>query len=144
MGLFLWLISKCMQVVIHTLIDITNTNSRKGDDPKLYRQQQNFMTLMQTIGLRSNYDMISPVACNKVKVDKKFGSSFKGKHNVWSVELMFSSQGPESVEILANDLDLVPIITGLDETSKHNTSIFRTSDVEYTNIIFKVVDNITL
>ena len=133
-----------MQVVIHTLIDITNTDSRKGDDPKLYRQQQNFMTLMQTIGLRSNYDMISPVACNKVKVDKKFGSLFKGKHNVWSVELMFSSQGPESVEILANDLDLVPIITGLDETSIHDTSIFRTNDVEYTNIIFKVVDNITL
>ena len=130
-----------MQIVIHTLIDITQTNARKGEDPKLYRQQQNFMTLMQTIGLRSNFEIDSPVVMKKMLVDNKFGSNFKGEHSVWALQLSFSSQGTDSTEILASDLDLVPIITDLEEPSQHKTSVFRTRDPKSTNIVFKVVDN---
>ena len=43
-----------MRFIIHTLVDITETGSRRGEDPKQYRQQQNFLTVMQTIGLRVN------------------------------------------------------------------------------------------
>ena len=46
-----------MRFIIHTLVDITETGSRRGEDPKQYRQQQNFLTVMQTIGLRVNPDI---------------------------------------------------------------------------------------
>ena len=130
-----------MQIVIHTLIDITNTNARKGDDSYAYKQQQNYMTLVQTIGLRSNFEIISPVSIQKVEVDDKFGSKYKGKHNVWTMEIQFDSQGTDNIEILQEDIDLVPIITDLDETSKNPSKLFRTTDKKETNIIFKVVDN---
>ena len=43
-----------MRFTIHTLVDITETHARRGDDPKQHRQQQNFLTVLQTIGLRVN------------------------------------------------------------------------------------------
>ena len=130
-----------MQIVIHTLIDITETNARKGSDKLLYSQQQNYMTLMQTIGLRSNYELVTEVSCQEVDVTRKFGSTFTGNHNVWSVQLLFNSQATDNVEILADDLNLVPVICGLRETELVDTSVFRTDDPGYKNIIFKVVDN---
>lgn len=133
-----------MQIVIHTLIDITNTGARKGDDKLLYSQQQNYMTLMQTIGLRSNFEIEVPVVMKATTVDKKFGSIFKGKHNVWSIQLGFDSQGTDSVNVLADDLDLVPVITGLTETCDQGQSIFSTSNKTNSNIFFKVVDNTIL
>ena len=38
------------------------------------------------------------------------------------------------------DFDLVPVITGLDETALINNSAFRTKDSVETNIVFKFVD----
>ena len=130
-----------MQIVIHTLIDITNTNARKGDDPHSYRQQQNYMTLIQTIGLRSNFEIIKDVTCKKVEVEDKFGSNYKGKNKVWTLEIQFQSQGTDDITIIQQDLDLIPIITGLDETTKKMAKLFRTKDEKEKNIIFKVVDN---
>ena len=42
-----------------TLVDITETGARRGEDPLAYRQQQNFLTVLQTIGLRTNIEYSS-------------------------------------------------------------------------------------
>ena len=57
------------------------------------------------------------------------------------MEIQFVSQGTDNIEILQEDIDLVPIIIDLDETSKNPSKLFRTTDKKETNIIFKVVDN---
>ena len=133
-----------MQIVIHTLIDITNTNARKGDDKLAYSQQQNYMTLLNTIGLRSNFEIVTPVSMSSVSTTKDFGSLYKGKHNVRTMELCFDSQGTDSINILELDLNLVPFISGLTETCEHGANVFRTNDSKNSNIIFKVVDNTIL
>ena len=131
-----------MQVTIHSLIDITETNARKGSDRKIYSQQQNYMTLMQTIGLRSNYEIDIPVYMHQVKIDGKFGSNYTGEQNVWSIQLNYQSN--DDVDVLRNDLNLVPIIVGLDETSIQDANVFRTTDPIHKNLLVKVVDNTIL
>ena len=38
----------------YTLVDVTQTNARRHDAPKLVNQQANFNTFYNTIGLRTN------------------------------------------------------------------------------------------
>lgn len=78
----------CMKVVVKTLVDITETNARRGEHPIKSRQQDNYNTIIQTAGFRTN---IVPGKSEKQKANIKdlgFGSKFKGKQNYWQ----FSSQ----------------------------------------------------
>ena len=43
-----------MKIVVNTLVDITQTNARRGDEKFLVKQQANYMTIVQTVGLRVN------------------------------------------------------------------------------------------
>ena len=38
-----------MRFTIHTLVDITETHARRGEDPKQHRQQQNFLTVYKQL-----------------------------------------------------------------------------------------------
>lgn len=137
MGLFLWLIKYSMKrYKLQTLVDITETNARRGDDPTEYKQQQNWMTLIQTLGLRCN-PIVTHTECESVPVGKLgFGSSFKGKQQVWTVYFDFEHEDENDLEFLKNDFDLVPIAGNLQETAKLDSEIFQTSSAEYRNIIF--------
>jgi RNase P subunit RPR2 len=73
---------------ISTLVDITNTNARRGEDPIAYRQNQNYMSLLQTIGMRTNVEFISLEKENKSLIDMNFGSNFKGEQDVWTFTLL--------------------------------------------------------
>jgi hypothetical protein len=42
---------------------------------------------------------------------------------------------------MKKDLDLIPIITGLNETININTNVFRTTDPGTTNIVFEASIN---
>jgi len=127
-----------MQFTVKTLVDITETNARKVDDPYGYRQQQNWMSFLQTASLRVNIYPVSQTV--KKESATKFGSSFKGKHNVWTVTFDIEYEGGLNTDMLVEDFDLVPIITDLDETAKINNNVFRTKDTEYTNILFSLND----
>jgi hypothetical protein len=127
-----------MQFTVKTLVDITETNARKVDDPYGYRQQQNWMSFLQTASLRVNIYPVSQTV-NK-EAASQFGSEFKGKHNVWTVTFDIEYEGGLDTEMLVEDFDLVPIITDLDETAKINNNVFRTKDPKYTNIIFVNLD----
>ena len=41
-----------------TLVDITKTNARRGEDKLAYGQQQNYMSVVQTLGLRTNVGIV--------------------------------------------------------------------------------------
>lgn len=121
---------------LHTLIDITETHARRGDDPKEYRQQQNWMTLVQTLGLRCN-PIVTHRECESTGIAKYgFGTKHKGKHQVWTVYFDFEHPDEEDLNFLAQDFDLVPVATGLDETVKLDNDIFQTKSNEYRNIVF--------
>jgi hypothetical protein len=130
-----------MRFIIHTLVDITETGSRRGEDPKQYRQQQNFLTVMQTIGLRVNPEYISPpTIISEVPSKLGLGTSYKTKQSIWKYAFDMEFEGALDVETLVNDFDLIPIITGLDETAEFNNAHFLTKNTALTNISFQIDD----
>ena len=104
-----------MRFVLYTLIDITQTNARRGEDPFAQKQQQNYMTALQTISLRAN-PIIQSQPVMETASCKDLGFEFKGKQNIWSLEFEFESEGQHSLELLNLDFNYVPIIKNLNET----------------------------
>ena len=130
-----------MRFILHTLVDITETNARRGEDPKQYRQQQNFLTVMQTIGMRVNPTYVSsPIVVKEVPSKLGLGTSYKIKQNVWTYKFDIDYEGALDIETLVNDFDLIPIITDLDETAKFENAHFLTKNTALTNISFEIVD----
>ena len=126
-----------MRFKLHTTVDITKTNARRGDDKHQANQQANYNTVYQTIGLRVNID---PIGIDNEVTDVKdlgFGSNVKGKHNVWTFTFDNPYEDALSIDMLVNDFDLVPVISNLDDT--HSCNIFRTICNKDTNIVFKIV-----
>ncbi len=130
-----------MRVTITTVVDITETNARKHDNKLARNQQANYLTMLQTVGLRVN---AIPVKCD-VKVDdvtdKGFGSSIIGKQRYWEFLFEHDYEGAVTKETLEEDFDLVPIITGLQETAVINNHAFRSKDPTERNVVFKLSDN---
>ena len=130
-----------MRFIIHTLVDITETHARRGEDPKQYRQQQNFLTVMQTIGLRVNPTYVkAPEVVKEVPSKLGLGTSYKTKQSVWKYVFDMEYEGALDIETLVNDFDLIPIITDLDETAKFENAHFLTKNAALTNISFEIVD----
>lgn len=127
-----------MKFKVETLVDITPTNARRGNgDNFAYNQNQNFLTVIQTIGLRVNLNIVSEPTREK-RSAKEFGTKYKGQHNIW--EFLFEVEYAEALtlDMLQSDFDLVPVILDLSETAKMKNSIFRTTDSSEKNIIFKL------
>ena len=122
-----------MIITVKTLVDITETLTRKGPDAKLVRQQNNHDTLLQACSLRANVSIIN---C-KAKINtENFGSANLGKNRYWSLKL--ESEYPFSEDMLLDDLNFLPIITGLDETGLIHNNVILTKDKVYKNTIFLI------
>lgn len=127
-----------MRFQLLTLIDITRTNARRGDDAFLQKQQQNYLTALQTISLRANPIINSvPTVTKQNLKDLDFGKKFKGEHQVWKLNFEFESADQHSVENLINDFNFVPIIKGLYETAVFDDAAFITKSDDSRNIIFR-------
>lgn len=125
-----------MRMSIQTLIDITQTNIRKSSDKTLVAQQSNLDSFIQTIGLRANIEPIS-VQSNVIDVtNKEFGNQFEGKQRVWTFMFDNPYTGAITEDMLLEDFDLIPIITGLNETGLINNSVVRTTSNLEKNILF--------
>lgn len=130
-----------MRFRLLTLIDITRTDSRRGDDVRSQKQQQNYLTALQTISLRSNPIVNSRPVSEVMNVkDLGFGKAFKGDHRVWKLNFEFESES-HSLDFLKYDFDLVPVITDLDETIKLKNSAFLTNGNDERNIVFLNLDD---
>ena len=124
--------------IIKTLVDVTQTHARRGEDVTKVHQQANFMTLYQVIGLRTN-----PVDFVVKKLDndsKEFGSNYKDAKCYWQVEFAVEHVDSLHVDMMLTDFDLVPFITGLEECAEFKESVFYTQDKRKCNIIFSKVD----
>lgn len=120
-----------------TLIDITETKARKGDDFYKQKQQQNYLTAYQTMSMRANPTINkSPVVKEIAVKDFDFGSDFKGKQKAWELEFEFESEGQHSLDFLKNDFDLVPVISDLDESVTLKIQAFMTNGSSQRNTLF--------
>ena len=133
-------ISTSMHFKITTLVDITNTSARFNKSDPAWLQQQNYLTLLQTIGLRVNPIVDSTRHEVANMKDFEFGSLYKGNNTVWIFNFHIEQLDGTTVALLETDFNNVPIINNLDETINLKQSVFKTKDAEFKNIIFKYVD----
>ena len=129
-----------MKFKLQTLIDITHTGFRRQDDDRFaYKQESNFQTIVQTVGLRANLEFENNPRFEEITVAKiGFGDKYKGKQRVWSFEFEIPYEGAVTLDMLEQDFDLIPFIPGLTETAKFEQAIFRTTPQER-NIVFSIV-----
>jgi hypothetical protein len=130
-----------MRFRIQTLVDITETKARRqGDDKFAYKQEANFQTMLQTIGMRVNIEYDNSPRFEEITVTKiLFDDKYKGKQMLWTFEFDVEYEDALTLEMLKGDFDLIPIITGLNETVELQKALFRTTGKD-TNIVFSVVD----
>ena len=119
---------------------MTETNVGRSGEAKQRNQQANYNTVVQTAGLRVNPMPIALESKVGVVDGIGFGSSIKDKQRYWVFTFQHEFENALNIDQLKDDFDLVPVITGLDETALINNSAFRTKDSVETNIVFKFVD----
>ena len=121
-----------------TLVDITKTNARRGEDKIAYGQQQNYMSVVQTLGLRTNVEISDPVFKKQKAVG--FGSDYATKTlNVWRCTITVEQDESHSVEMMQQDFNLIPFIKDLNENVNLTEAVFWTSDAKKCNILFKML-----
>jgi hypothetical protein len=129
---------------VYTLFDITETRQNRKEPGRefAWQQQQNFIMLLQTIGMRTNplYDEAPTVKEDNLK-NYQFGSAFKGTHKVWSWEFYieydggFTDTAGNPTGLLVDDLHFVPMIVGLDETVDVKLAMLNSNSSEHRNIL---------
>lgn len=130
-----------MKFKIITLVDITETRAKFDKSNPAWHQQQNFITVLSTIGIRANPIVTKSSVCETIPVKGNgFGSSINGEHKVWSLEFDFESESAHAIELLIEDFDIVPVITGLTETANLKNGVFETKSKSYRNTVFKCYD----
>lgn len=120
-----------MKFKIYTTVDITVTNARRGDNVIAYKQQQNYLTVINTIGLRVNPTITAP---SSVTTHRKFG-----KDKVWELDVEIEFEGALTLDMLENDFALVPFFNELSETATFKENVFVTKGSN-ANIIFDIYD----
>jgi len=142
---FFTAVKYCMKrFSVMTLVDITETRQyRKEPDRELERQQQqNFVMLLQTIGMRVNpiYDQ-APILRKLEATSYPFGSKYSGIHNVWTFTFNIEYDGGFTDEfgneygLLEKDLHLIPIVPELTETAELIPAVFDTKSLVNCNTV---------
>lgn len=130
-----------MNYKLYTFVDITHTGqyrSEPGREAARWKEQ-NFNTVLQTIGIRSNvYFNNSPIV-TEVK-GSLVGFDTNQIIRLWRFdfyterEFVFEDDG-DPVKFLKEDFELVPYIQGLDELLTQNYAVFITEG-PLKNIVF--------
>lgn len=128
-----------MNYILYTTVDITHTKQYKNSSEQLQWKEQNFNTIIQTLGLRANISYDS--GPNLIYAQ---GSTYGFNTNqiipIW--EFAFSApyqsvyeKNNDPIGLLLEDFDLVPFISGLDEPMTQNYNVFVTEGPNK-NIVF--------
>ena len=119
-----------MHYKLYTLVDITNTRQyqNSAENRQARSQQQNFDTVIQTIGMRANIEYVkSPEVI--IDTPKKYNLDSAVLSNIWIFEwrvereFLFLDDG-DDVGYLKQLFNLVPYIPDLTETTVSSTPIF--------------------
>ena len=125
----------------YTLIDITQTNVLTFNPQKERNQQRNWETIQQILSFRAQLMKLTYLGSTAADVkDYSFGANYTGEHTIWSFE--FAVERPDIYSLdqdrygtLKDDLGMIPVILGLDETAKPSKPLFFASGLEK-NIYF--------
>ena len=132
-----------MDYKLYTLVDITHTGQHRNEAGKeqLRYKEQNFNTVLQTLGLRSNiwYDrgpQMLEVGGRLVGFDTD--DVIRVWRFDWRVEQpnVYEKDG-DALSFLKQDFHLVPYISGLSEVMEQKYAVFNTAD-SGANIVFHV------
>jgi hypothetical protein len=130
-----------MDYKLYTLVDITHTGQHRnefGKEGDRWREQ-NFQTVLQTLGMRSNVSYKNAPTATEVG-GRLIGFDTDEIIRVWRFdfsterELLYEA-GEDPVGFLKEDFHLVPYISGLSELMAQNYAVFNTADPG-ANIVF--------
>lgn len=130
-----------MDYKLYTLVDITHTNQYRLEAGKesLRNKEQNFNTVLQTLGIRSNI-WYNHGPLQMEVVGKLVGFDTDQVIRVWRFDWRTEADnlyddGVDPVGFLKNDFHLVPYINGLGETMEQQYTVFNTQQPG-ANIVF--------
>ena len=131
-----------MEYTLYTTVDITNTGQYRTEPGKEADRwkEQNFQTVIQTIGIRANIayrrkpDMIQVSG-------KQLGFETDALVRAWRFDFSterdgFFEHNGNPISGLINDFNGVPYIAGLDESMEQNYAVFVTEGPAR-NIVFQ-------
>lgn len=109
--------------IIKTTVDITRANPGRDEQDQIkHGQQQNFNSLIQGIGLRSNIDW----EMDPYQIDNNGTAEWIWEFTVDQVDVF--AKGSDPVGLLKEDLQGIPIIKNLNETAELTKPIFITGN----------------
>jgi len=119
-----------MEYKLYTLVDITHTGQHRNEPGKeaLRWKEQNFQTVIQTLGIRSNIVYTNSPVSTEVK-GRIVGFDTDKIIRVWRFDFsterdfVYESNG-DPVGALVEDFTLVPYISGLDEDMTQEYAVF--------------------
>jgi hypothetical protein len=123
-----------MEYKLYTLVDITHTRQHRSEPGKehLRWKEQNFQTVLQTLGIRANVTYVLGPEVIEVR-GKLVGFDTDDIIRVWRFDFntdrdfLYENNG-DPVGFLKDDFMLVPYISGLDEAMTQNYAVFNTED----------------
>ena len=131
--LFCW-VKYVMEYKLYTLVDITHTGQNRNEPGReLARlKEQNFQTIVQTLGIRANIYFVQSPIVTEVQ-GRLVGFDTDEVLKVWRFDfgtdrdLLYENNG-DPVGFLKEDFHLVPYIAHLDEDMEQQYAVFNTQD----------------
>jgi hypothetical protein len=130
-----------MRYELYTTVDITNTGQYRTEPGKEAERwkEQNFQTVLLTLGIRTNITYMDKPQVVNVK-GSILGFETSKIIKVWTFAFDTERNYPfgtteNPIEFLTSDFEGVPFISGLDESMKQNYDVFVTEGTAR-NIIF--------
>lgn len=126
---------------LYTLVDITHTGQYRNEAGKEIArwQEQNFNTILLTLGIRSNINYDNKPVITEVR-GRVVGFDIDDIVRVWRFDFsterdfLYEKDG-DPVGNLVEDFNLVPYISGLDELMEQKYAVFVTAG-SGKNIVF--------
>jgi hypothetical protein len=132
-----------MEYKLYTLVDITHTGQYRNEPGKQKErwQEQNFNTVLQTLGIRSNVTFKIGPTLVEVK-GRLVGFDTDDIIRVWRFDFYTEldnvyEKESDPVGLLKDDFMLVPYINGLNESMEQQYAVFTTEEPG-SNIVFHV------
>jgi hypothetical protein len=123
-----------MEYKLYTLVDITHTGQHRTEPGKeaLRWKEQNFQTVLQTLGIRANVVFVNGPVSTEVS-GRIVGFDTDEIIRVWRFDFSTEREfvydaGDDPVALMREDFQLVPYISGLDEVMTQKYAVFNTED----------------
>jgi hypothetical protein len=132
-----------MEYKLYTLVDITHTGQHRPESGKepLRWKEQNFQTVLQTLGIRSNITYSNGPMVTEVN-GRLVGFDTDEILRVWRFD--FSTErdfvyelNNDPIGALIEDFTLVPYVSGLDESMTQKYAVFNPEDPGKNIVFFK-------